>query len=52
MKTDSELLAEIADIAGARIKLGRSAYTEEATKRYQQICDLLHDYWDAQSKEP
>ena len=46
---ESALLKQIADICGARIKLGVSVYNAEAVKRYDAVCDILRAYWDRES---
>ncbi len=48
LEQDAALLKQIADICGAGIKLGKTAYDTEALKRYEAVCDLLRDYWDRQ----
>lgn len=45
-------LRKIIYICGARIKLGVSAYNQEAISRYKQTCDILFDeQWDKDNND-
>ncbi len=51
MREDAAILKQIADICGEGIKLGHTAHSMEAVKRYKAIDEILTYYWDRENVE-